>query len=830
MEQSIVRSILLKAASQAQKGVPVRLKSAFCTASKGYIYLEAMDEPVAKEAIQGLLGYALFVDLLTLILFRLYFSTVRRIPTSEMTTLFHIAVRAKPLREGQWARLRRGPCKGDLCKVVRVFNGGEKAFVQMVPRPDYSNEHKTTLRPMQRLFSAEDAKQKGHDVDRQQHRPTGEYYEVWKNDFYKNGYLYKEVTVSTFLNAENVNPRVEELNMFREKKQTSSNESDAEDDVEVTSSALLQEFAQSDCATKSGVTAFRVGDMVQVLDGELRNLVASVVSINDAAQLVRLRPLHTVALGEVEVEASLLAKYISYGTHVKVINGKHSGETGIVVSVNLVNGDQVASLLTDGLKTEITCNVNYLQVTSEVTTGLHNLQGYELYDLVILNANEVGVVIFVGTEHLNVITQNEVVKNVRPIEIRGKFPHQRRGASAFDHRANSIAPGDTVTVIDGQHNQQSGTVKHIYKSNLWLHSESYLKNSGIFVVRSKSCILAGAKGRELAAAEAAAGGIFGQSPLNATPAPARPGAVRKGGPKDANVGKTVKITKGGFKGHLAHITDATDTQYKVELHTKLKVLMIDKEKVVIVGDKQGAIESERRVDMDVSTGVHGTPYLTAETPLHGSQTPMYAGSETPRHAPGTPGVSHDANFDSNPFAPSENDKYGGSGWGSSEGWGQETDAWGSSNQGSAPLTGDGWSASNQGSATATGNGWGSSNAGWGSIPTGWGTNPSDFSQYGPRASPSQATSPWTGGADAMRNSNPVGDVTFRDWVENMIVVIVKGFHSGKQAVTQGVVGQVLPSNRKYKKDNVSRMVLYLLYFETVMVDCLEERFGCIMIL
>ena len=61
MEQSIVRSILLKAASQAQKGVPVRLKSAFCTASKGYIYLEAMDEPVAKEAIQGLLGYRLFV-------------------------------------------------------------------------------------------------------------------------------------------------------------------------------------------------------------------------------------------------------------------------------------------------------------------------------------------------------------------------------------------------------------------------------------------------------------------------------------------------------------------------------------------------------------------------------------------------------------------------------------------------------------------------------------------------------------------------------------------------------------------------------------------------
>ena len=278
-------------------------------------------------------------------------------------------------------------------------------------------------------------------------------------------------------------------------------------------------------------------------------------------------------------------------------------------------------------------------------------------------------------------------------------------------------------------------------------------------------------------AEAAAGGIFGQSSLTGMAAQARPGAVRKGGPKDANVGKTVKITKGGFKGHLAHITDATDTQYKVELHTKLKVLMIDKEKVVIVGDKQGAIESDRRVDLGAPAGVHGTPYLTAETPLHGSQTPMYTGNETPRHAPGTPGVTHDANHDSNPFAPSENDKYGGSGWGSTEGWGQDTDTWGQNNQTPASTTGDGWGAS--------------SDVGWGNIPTSWGSNPSDLSYYGSSTSAAQATSHWTGGADVTKNSNPGDEITFRDWVLNMVVVIVKGFHSGRQAVTQGLVGQVL---------------------------------------
>jgi transcription elongation factor len=59
-------------------------------------------------------------------------------------------------------------------------------------------------------------------------------------------------------------------------------------------------------------------------------------------------------------------------------------------------------------------------MTNEVTIGQGNLQGYELYDLVALNENELAVVIMVGSERLKVINQLENIKEVSPQEMQGK--------------------------------------------------------------------------------------------------------------------------------------------------------------------------------------------------------------------------------------------------------------------------------------------------------------------------------------------------------------------------------------------------------------------------
>ncbi|CAE7808581.1 Supt5h [Symbiodinium microadriaticum] len=103
LEQTLVRSVLLKTMDNQAKGRPVLIKSCFCTPSAGYIYVEAMEEPFAREAVAGLHG--------------LFYSTFKKVPVAEMTALLTVTVRKKPIKEGQWCRMKRGPLKGDLVKV-----------------------------------------------------------------------------------------------------------------------------------------------------------------------------------------------------------------------------------------------------------------------------------------------------------------------------------------------------------------------------------------------------------------------------------------------------------------------------------------------------------------------------------------------------------------------------------------------------------------------------------------------------------------------------------------------------------------------------------------
>jgi len=102
--------------------------------------------------------------------------------------------------------------------------------------------------------------------------------------------------------------------------------------------------------------------LVQVTHGELRNMVGSVVLVREAQQLVRVKPISGATSVEVDVEAALLVKYIRAGAHVKAVAGKHSGQTGRVVSVSYADGDHVAVILTDCVQSEIRCNVAHLQV------------------------------------------------------------------------------------------------------------------------------------------------------------------------------------------------------------------------------------------------------------------------------------------------------------------------------------------------------------------------------------------------------------------------------------------------------------------------------------
>ena len=539
-----------------------------------------MNEPFAREAITGLNG--------------IYYSTLKQVPIPEMSQLLTLTVKKKPIKEGQWCRMRRGPNKGDLARVLRMLEGGTRALIQVVPRPDYSlgtrkGGSSGAARPLQRLFRAEEAKNKGHEVERKRHPVTGEFSEFWNNEYYNNrGYLIKEVKVETYLtHATDPLPRLEEMTLFQEKK-----DDDEDDDSDGdggggskwnSKQGIMRELAKIE--EESGTNAdsnvpFRPGDTVQVMEGEQRNLRGVIVSINDRTGQAVVQPLSEYQLGNLTVETSLLMKYIRPGAHVKVLQGKHMSQTGRVVSVYRSDGDNVAAILTDGINQEITVNIGHLQVTNEVTTGLNSLGGYELYDLLILNANDYGVVVFVGTEHLKVLNLNNIIKEVRPMEVKGKKVPSRGATGAFDHMKNPLSIGDTVSVVEGIYAKKSGTIKHIHRSVLWLHSTSHLQNSGIFVVKGKSCLLAGSKlkGNSNTAATLLNASFNTDQQPGATLI--RTQAFRRGkGGQDDDHGKAVKLTKGGYKGHLGRIVDSTNTHFSVELHGQLKVVNVMKSKV-----------------------------------------------------------------------------------------------------------------------------------------------------------------------------------------------------------------------------------------------------------
>eukprot|EP00966_Prymnesium_polylepis_P277926 6421401-Prymnesium_polylepis.1 len=60
-----------------------------------------------------------------------------------------------------------------------------------------------------------------------------------------------------------------------------------------------------------------------------------------------------------------------------------------------------------------------------------------------------------------------------------------RGIVALDAADNKIEVGTAVVVNEGQHNGKNGTVKHIFKAYIFIHSQEIKDNTGVVCVRSR---------------------------------------------------------------------------------------------------------------------------------------------------------------------------------------------------------------------------------------------------------------------------------------------------------------------------------------------------------
>ncbi|KAJ1419808.1 hypothetical protein B484DRAFT_400060, partial [Ochromonadaceae sp. CCMP2298] len=94
--------------------------------------------------------------------------------------------------------------------------------------------------------------------------------------------------------------------------------------------------------------------------------------------------------------------------------------------------------------------------------------------------------------------------------------------------------------------------------------------------------------------------------------------------RDPLVSKTVRISKGTYKGVLGTVLDATPTHLQVELATRMQRVVVLRSRAVLVGDHLGKLR----------TGAEGAEGVGSATPLYGAATPLYPVS-TPLHSFGS---------------------------------------------------------------------------------------------------------------------------------------------------------------------------------------------------
>lgn len=162
-----------------------------------------------------------------------------------------------------------------------------------------------------------------------------------------------------------------------------------------------------------------------------------------------------------------------------------------------------------------------------------------------------------------------------PSQISNKI-ERRRNAVATDKNGSEIRQDDTVRELGGEAKQ--GVIIHIHRSYLFLHNREQTENSGIFVVRSTNVATVAAKGGRVAQQQSTGPDLGKLNPMFQNKAASGGGmAPPKSFGRDRAIGQTVTVRKGPYKSLLGIIKDTTDTEARVELHTKSKTIQVSKD-------------------------------------------------------------------------------------------------------------------------------------------------------------------------------------------------------------------------------------------------------------
>ncbi|KAH0559502.1 hypothetical protein GP486_003979 [Trichoglossum hirsutum] len=563
-EREVIFGIMKRAEERMGTKMQLSITSAFERGGTmtGYIYVEARKQADILIALDGLSNVYPRTKMVL-------------VPIKEMPDLLR-TTKTKALEPGAYVRIRRGKYLNDLAQIDAVETNGLEVLLRIVPRLDYGlNEdanapdqdthpaskrkrhggvaHNLKTRPPQRLFSEVEARKK-HAKYLQRVRTGDKTHWTYLGDDYDNGYLMKDFKIQ-HLQTENVDPKLEEVTLFA---------SGAEDGTENLDLNALAASLREGNANAS----YLPGDMVEVYDGEQQGVYGKVERVS--AGIVGLRVTEGELKGQlIDAPVKSLRKRFNEGDHVKVIGGsRFRDEVGMVVRIK----EDRVTILSDINFQELTVFSKDLREASDSgTSGV--MSSYHLHDLVQLDSTTVACVTKVDRESLRLIDQNGSVRSVLPSQVSNLLTG-RRNVVATDRDGSEIQVGDTVREVSGE--QKRGVIIHIYRTFAFLHNREQTENSGIFVSRTSNIATVAAKGGRVTKGP----DLTKMNPEvqrnggNMNP-PALP--QKSFGGRDRAIGKTVTIRKGPYKGLLGIVKDTTDSEARVELHTKAKTITVPKD-------------------------------------------------------------------------------------------------------------------------------------------------------------------------------------------------------------------------------------------------------------
>uniref|UniRef100_A0A5K3FUP0 Transcription elongation factor SPT5 n=1 Tax=Mesocestoides corti TaxID=53468 RepID=A0A5K3FUP0_MESCO len=626
-EKATVLVLMRKFIAYQLSDTPLQIKSAFAKEGlKGYIYIEAFKQTHVKQAIEGInaLSRAQFEQKL--------------VPISEMTDVMRVVKETAQLKPKQWVRIKSGLYKDDLAQVESIEDAQNLVWLKLVPRIDYDRK-----RNRFGAIGEEDGKssgeQKGASSARKGRwkRPPAVLFDPAKvsdrissagsfilfegNQYDSAGFLRKDFRMNAVI-ADGIRPTLAELERFNQVPDGA--ELAAAAAAVATKNATSAKLGPNGEIVSSG-HGFMPGDVVEVCEGDLKNLRGKVVSVEIDDRII-VQPSHSDLREPIPFSPVELRKYFSQGDHVKILSGRYENETGLVIKFQ----PDLCIILADQSMTELPVAPKDLRLWQDRTASSESNApgGLHMMDFVQIDSHTFGVVTRIDKGLITVLTcmgKTVTVKSNTALRVVKLGGSRRAPPQALDRTGNVIQIKDSVRFCDKAYEKMTGEIKCIYRSWVFVHCQTLMENAGMLVVKSRQVERIGG-----GSSQGAVGG-FAQSEARVSAVQPFSG-VRGGnrrGPDQGDrkmIGKTARIVAGTLKGLTGIICDATVNEVLLELHSQFK-------KVHVLRKNVALLDSSGHIITGQLGATPATPRAAsvreARTPVAGSMTP-HAPSMTPR--------------------------------------------------------------------------------------------------------------------------------------------------------------------------------------------------------